>query len=49
MAQTKTSEGLVTAVADVCCESEDEAMPFDVQKKSVFVFLRQWLKRSRGG
>lgn len=31
MAQAETSGSLVTAVADVRCESEHEAMPFDVK------------------
>lgn len=49
MAQAETSGSLATAVADVRCESEDEAMPSDVKKNSFFffIYLRQWLKRKQ--
>lgn len=44
MAQAETSGSLATAVADVRCESGDEAMPSDI-KFFFFIYLWQWLKR----
>lgn len=49
MAQAETSGSLATAVADVRCESGDEAMPSDIKLFFFYLFVAMAQEKNRRG